>query len=277
MVTLIRDEKGQALVLVLILLLVGGLIIAPLLTYMSTGLKVGQTHEQMMKSFYAADAGVEDALWRIKNDLLPDTPYTYPLPDTVNDKSVSVMVDSTWLLEGIESPAHGTTPHAQLVALGRPVDLDTGEYEVTITCDLTGTYQRVGGVKLDRIGVWLPPRFGYLGPSSGITESGPAINGVRGGTTLIWDLSPPENFPNKQVTTKSQFFYIEPVGEDPPGDFAWVRTQSHDIYLSWDEDFTIYTVTSIATDNSTGDETQVIAHVFRDTVGKVGIITWESR
>lgn len=259
------------MLLVLILLFVGGLIIAPLLAYMSTGLKAGQMYEEKMTSFYAADAGVGDALWRIKNDQLPpEQPYYL----TVNEKTVAVTIDSVWILEGIESPAHGTTPHAQLVALGRPINLDTGEYEVMITCDLTGTYQRQGGINLDRIGVYLPPGFGYLGPSSGITESGPDSIDIRGGVTLIWDLSPPENFPNKQVTTKSQFFYIEPIGKDPPGDFAWVRTKSHDIYLSWDEDFTISSITATATDDATGKWTKVVAHTFEDPEGKVGIITY---
>ena len=37
-----RDERGQALVLVLILMLLGGLIVTPLLSHMGTGLKVGK-------------------------------------------------------------------------------------------------------------------------------------------------------------------------------------------------------------------------------------------
>ena len=58
-------EKGQALIMVLILMLVGGLIIAPLLSYVGTGLKVGKdVHEERMDELYAADAGVEDALDR---------------------------------------------------------------------------------------------------------------------------------------------------------------------------------------------------------------------
>jgi hypothetical protein len=60
-----RDEKGQALLITLILLLVGGLIIAPLLGYMSTGLKAGKIHEERMQELYAADAGVEDAIQRL--------------------------------------------------------------------------------------------------------------------------------------------------------------------------------------------------------------------
>ena len=64
---LIRDEKGQ-LSLALILLVVGGLIITPLLGLMSTGLITGQAYENTMHVLYAADAGVEDGLWQIKHD-----------------------------------------------------------------------------------------------------------------------------------------------------------------------------------------------------------------
>lgn len=65
---LIRNEEGQVFVLALILLLVGGLILAPLLSYMSSGLIVGQVHEENMKQFYAADAGIEYGIWDVMND-----------------------------------------------------------------------------------------------------------------------------------------------------------------------------------------------------------------
>lgn len=118
---LIRNEEGQAMILALILLVVGGLIIAPLLGYMSTGLKVGQVYEKKMDELYAADAGVEDAIWKIQDierlksliqqvdpGYSPPAPggwdewtledYPWPLPsynlgDNVNDKGVGVTID----------------------------------------------------------------------------------------------------------------------------------------------------------------------------------------
>jgi len=91
---LIRDEKGQTLVLALILLVVGGLIITPLLAYMSTGLITGEVYERRMDELYAADAGVEDAIWRIQsNNLTFDADNRfYPEPLNVNDKSVDVVI-----------------------------------------------------------------------------------------------------------------------------------------------------------------------------------------
>jgi len=64
---LIRDEKGQTLIIVLILMVLGGLIIAPLLGFMSAGLKAGQVFEVKMEGLYAADAGIEDSLWKLLN------------------------------------------------------------------------------------------------------------------------------------------------------------------------------------------------------------------
>jgi len=63
-----RGEKGQALIIVLILMVLGGLIIAPLLGFMSAGLKVGQVFEVKMEGLYAADAGIEDACWKLINE-----------------------------------------------------------------------------------------------------------------------------------------------------------------------------------------------------------------
>jgi hypothetical protein len=89
----IRDEKGQVLILALILLVVGGLILTPLLGLMSTGLLAGQVYERKTDELYAADAGVEDAIWRIQtNNLTFVNNSSEPWHLTVNDRSVDVVV-----------------------------------------------------------------------------------------------------------------------------------------------------------------------------------------
>ena len=88
----IRGQEGNVLILVLILLVVGGLVLAPLLGLMSTGLLSGQVYEKKMGEYYAADAGVEDAIWRIKCDSPSSYPYEYPEPLTVNNRSVYVVI-----------------------------------------------------------------------------------------------------------------------------------------------------------------------------------------
>jgi Tfp pilus assembly protein PilX len=100
----IRDEKGAALALVLVLLVVGGLILTPLLGLMTTGLMSGQVYEKKTAELYAADAGVEDAIWMIRFEQVPSESwkasaerpgwqiYQYPGPLSVGNKSVEVAV-----------------------------------------------------------------------------------------------------------------------------------------------------------------------------------------
>jgi hypothetical protein len=90
---LIRNEKGYLLITVLILLVVGGLILTPLLGLMSTGLLAGKVYEKKMDELYAADAGVEDAIWRIQtNNLTFENNCSGPWRLTVNGKNVTVEV-----------------------------------------------------------------------------------------------------------------------------------------------------------------------------------------
>ena len=130
---LIRDEKGKALVLVLINLVVGGLIFAPLLGMMSTGLIAGQVYERKMYEYYAADAGVEDAIWKIQNHVdevagltvcYPD--YSYDMTD-VNGKSVDVtitFVDN--LTYRVVSTATGDGSDTEIEAYITPMSGDFG-------------------------------------------------------------------------------------------------------------------------------------------------------
>ena len=74
---IIKGEEGQALPIVLILLVVGGLIIAPTLNHVSTSLNAGRTVEENVKGIYAAEAGVENALWKLINDPSPPSSLYY--------------------------------------------------------------------------------------------------------------------------------------------------------------------------------------------------------
>ncbi len=125
---LARDEKGAALVLVLILLLISGLIIGPLLSYMGTGLITGQVYEMRTNELYAADAGAEDAVWKIQNNVgqLPCNPsmtWSYNITD-VNGKRLQISIEY----------------------------IDGGTYRITstaITDDGSGTVATVSGTQIE--------------------------------------------------------------------------------------------------------------------------------
>jgi len=103
---LIRDEKGAALTMALILLLIGGLMTAPLLSFMGSGLIAGEVYEARTAELYAVDAGVEDAVWKIQNGdgYLPCSPGSparhYTITD-INGKNVDVTITSVALFQGI--------------------------------------------------------------------------------------------------------------------------------------------------------------------------------
>jgi len=88
--------------LVLILLLIGGLIATPLLAHMGTGILAGEVYEKRTAELYAADAGVEDAIWSISHQTIESWEwqesdeypgwwvYEYPELLIVNDRSVDI-------------------------------------------------------------------------------------------------------------------------------------------------------------------------------------------
>jgi len=88
-----KNESGQGvLAIVLILLMLGAIILTPLLVFMNTGLKAGGVYESKMQEFYAADAGVEDAIWNITYANLT-TPANYTLADKVNNRTTNVTIE----------------------------------------------------------------------------------------------------------------------------------------------------------------------------------------
>lgn len=65
---LITGEEGQALPVVLILLALGGLTIAPLMTHMNAGLNATQIHREKTVEQYSGDSAIEHATWRLLYD-----------------------------------------------------------------------------------------------------------------------------------------------------------------------------------------------------------------
>ena len=103
---ILRDEKGAALAMALILLLIGGLMTAPLLSHMGSGLIAGEVYEARTAELYAVDAGVEDGIWKIQNGdgYLPCSPGSPPRNYTITDingKNVDITITSVALYQGI--------------------------------------------------------------------------------------------------------------------------------------------------------------------------------
>ena len=114
--SLARGESGYGtLTAVLILLILGALVLTPLLVYMGTGLRAGQTHERRTDELYAADAGVDYAIWQLQyGDLIVqkgDPPADFEFPETINGKDVHVTVENVTPSEA-DKPVHRITSTA---------------------------------------------------------------------------------------------------------------------------------------------------------------------
>ena len=87
--SIMKDEKGKAMMLALALLVVGGIIVAPLLGLITTGFAAGQVYEKKTKELYAADAGVEYAIFHLEQGGDPNEVLEF----TLNGKNVIVQID----------------------------------------------------------------------------------------------------------------------------------------------------------------------------------------
>jgi cytoskeletal protein CcmA (bactofilin family) len=91
----LKNEKGNVLLTVLVVFAVGAILIVPVISLMVGGLNAGQIVEEDMGELYAADSGVEYAMYYIMNnpDSLPtaDNPILdIPFNNSVNDVMVNV-------------------------------------------------------------------------------------------------------------------------------------------------------------------------------------------
>jgi hypothetical protein len=88
----LKDEAGQALPMALIMLVLGGLLVVPTLSFMTTNLNANRIIEEKTGGIHAADAGIQDALWKLGNDVdpFPGGISSYDLAETLNGMTVTV-------------------------------------------------------------------------------------------------------------------------------------------------------------------------------------------
>ncbi|MGA8848397.1 MAG: hypothetical protein WB564_01020 [Dehalococcoidia bacterium] len=277
---LMKDEKGQALVLVLLLLLIGSLIVTPTLNFMSTGVIGGRVYEQKNDEIYAADAGVEDALWHIRNDTIKDllgagydeynysTTYSYPYNLLVNGKNVTVTIQNVWIPKDIPNPPPPSPSTARqiiqdenLLIVGYPSS-NTSTYEIKIDYNWDTTAHREA-LKVKTIGVWLSPGFEYTEYSGSCSLQGqsfysaPTVSLYKGGQAVVWNFaSQPylKNFPTPATGSTPPlektftFKYTSPeAGQIPELLASWIDTTGvTGITYTWDDSIRLYRIVSIA-------------------------------
>jgi hypothetical protein len=90
---ILKTEAGQALPMALLLLALGGFLVVPTLGLMTTNLTANRVVDRANLELYAADAGVEDALWNIKYGTEPQGGWAgWQDQLDLNDKTVNVTI-----------------------------------------------------------------------------------------------------------------------------------------------------------------------------------------
>ena len=98
----IHSEKGFALPLVMLTILVGALVIPPFLSYVGTSLIGSRNYADVLDAQYACDSGAEHAIWSLaENDIASSIPdagdYTsYNLDETINGLTTNVKISNAW-------------------------------------------------------------------------------------------------------------------------------------------------------------------------------------
>ncbi len=296
---LVHSQSGQALPMAMVLLIIGGLVIVPLLNFISGNIKASQVIESKVFDFYAADAGAEDGLWKVRYDYLPDwllgdwteetyahDPYSYIMHDsdnpantvTVNQRQAEVSISPIWVLEDLEepSPQQGRTPSDHLVTYGGKTDQSAdgsrGIYTISIIYDGT-----LGTLLVRKIGCWLPAGFEYVAGSSNLEKASgqpcykvPQTFMHKSGTAVVWDYGSGIDYDDlpAQGTKKIVTFEFTP-NQEMTDAFSWTVTDQDAIKLSWDTSKKIIEITSRAPYGQE-KQTTVTCHVIKKEFQPLG-------
>jgi hypothetical protein len=273
---IIRGEGGQALPIVLCLLLAGGLLIAPSLSYAATSLNAGETAEENASGFYAADAAMEEALWCIMNSISPPE----QLSESVNKMQVARQTE----VKGEYALYHGemvqSGEHCDwLTASGEMVWNEEAEaYEYTIT--VTRQPEASGNIKLKEVGVQLPLDYSYQTDSAAIfgdnlsTDEPDIWQDWSGVYMLDWEFPPPRPEVSEGEPVRTQRFYITGEGEQT-GDYSWVVAERGNIGVTSEITGGLYKIMATATQPSDGEVTaSVVAYVLKGEA-ETHIVSWK--
>jgi len=215
------------LLLAMAFMIIVTLMILPILTFSTTGIKTGLKYNDKADTLYAADAGIEDAKWQVEYDQLGGTFSTYDPHDysslwayslpkvngapPINKKNVDVVVANDWIPKGITVPsktvANGIINSTKLIVTGGSYDATGYNIVITYYPDLNES------LKINTVGIWLPPGYTYKSGSSNL-GSEPTTSAYQGGQAVIWTFSaiaftslPEVNTTDSPMTAKITFSY----------------------------------------------------------------------
>jgi len=239
----------MALPAVLAMFAIGSLFIVPSISYVATNLKAGVLATEEFEGILTADAGVEDALWKIINDD-PDFLEPYTITD-INGLSIDIDIDEIDTLAG--EPVGDTGQHPDRLSANTTVTYDSGTYFYTLA--LTSHHNKP--IKIDSILIDFPAGVDYVigSTSSNITKPPDADPTTVGGSPttgiiLVWVNDEPQPSIPSWGTEYHSFELSGPPGIEDIEGHGVVEAHSDDIGTIWLSDIKPYTITAEAKDSS---------------------------
>jgi len=266
--SIVREQSGQALSIVLAMLALGGLVIAPVLDSMSTSLNAGTLVEKRLNGLYAADAGVEHGIWTLVKNEPPVFPHSYILTG-INGMSVTVTLDRLTTLAGQDVSESGV--HEGWMNIIKSVTYDAGIYSYTLSVENNGA----GNMKVDKILIDLPPEleYVYFSTTGMITDEPQIVGTVDTGITLIWEFMPYTLGPHE---IGNHFFQLSgPPNVEGVEGHSFVRATRDDVGTVWDADSKPFSILSQAKDSTNTVVATIKAVIWRGTAGYVDIAGWQ--
>ncbi|MDP2932085.1 MAG: hypothetical protein Q8O05_06295, partial [Chloroflexota bacterium] len=185
-----------------------------------------------IKGLYTAQAGVEDALWRLKYSPPGSLPYSYELSG-INGLSVSVTIEAVTELAGEQ--LLDTGGHADWMIITKTVTYNSGVYDYTMSIK---NNDGSGNIKIEMILIDFPPSLSYqTGSTSGdFASDDPDISGTpSSGITLVWHIDPVETI-NSGDTKQHHFHLTGPEVVGGVEGHGLVQATRDDVGAVWDSD-----------------------------------------
>jgi hypothetical protein len=271
-------EKGQALLLVLVLILVAALIITSTLAFIGASIKTNRPYIQNTNDLYAAEAGVQDGMYNILNKSDPELDnllntnnfseydytdtWSYTLPNPVNGDNVIVKIKNIWVPYGITEPS--LSDQAEDIinnvngASGVNLTISGGVYSIpTYRVDVSYNGPPLPLLPILSIGVWLPQGYTYNNSSSQLASTVPGtteqVVQCAGNEAVIWTFPSGTTFqgllantnlnPNGNTQSFSITFTYNTSIQNIPDALSWINVTTNADFIysyTWDADIQDY-------------------------------------
>ncbi len=278
---------------VLAFLLISSLTLPPILSHMRTSLQTGKVYEDKTDQLYAADSGIEDALWQIKYDRLEPlftnpayniydfgTTWSYRLNDPINNLTANVSIRNVWIPSNVSPPSDAVEAREiiesnKLMVAGTATD--ESNYKIKISFSPGEGEEEA--LMVESLGIWLPLGFHYSGSCTLATVPGAQyysedVTDYAGGESVVWEFTPSIAFTSfgadpgeMPMIAEISFQYTADEAGAEPATVSWIETYGAitDILpVTWDIDTRIYTITSVAGD------TEIDAYSSKCELRKMG-------